>query len=141
MDKVIKEKNIEIISRQRFVKIAPDKIRLAAGLIKNKNLDQAMDILEFSNLAAATPLLLNLKQALSQAKDKDIPTENLRVEIIKVDEGPKLKRRRILHQGRSTAILKRMAHITVVLKEQRKSEIQNSKSQTAKKQRGDKQNV
>ena len=79
----IKNENqpIEIISRRRFVKNAPDKIRFAAGLIKNKNLDQAMDALKFSNLAASKPLLLNLKQGLSQAKDKDMPTENLSVKI------------------------------------------------------------
>ncbi len=126
----IKNENqpIEIISRRRFVKNAPDKIRFAAGLIKNKNLDQAMDALKFSNLAASKPLLLNLKQALSQAKDKDIPTENLSVKIIKVDEGPKLKRRRIIHQGRSTAILKRMAHVTIILTDDGKSKIKNQKS-------------
>lgn len=118
---------IEIISRRRFVKNAPDKIRLAGGLIKNKNLDQAMDALKFSNLAAAKPLLLTLKQALSQAKDKDISTENLSVKIIKVDEGPKLKRRRIIHQGRSTAILKRMAHITIVLQEQSNLKVKTKK--------------
>ena len=135
-------KNIEIISRHRFVKVAPDKIRLAGGLIKNKNLFQAMDILKFSNLSAAKPLLLNLKQALSQAKDKDILTDNLRVEIIKVDEGPKLKRWHPMSRGRAYPITKRTSHITLVLSEinptinkqaEKKFEkaIKKSKSQTA----------
>lgn len=128
MDSKEKDKQLEIVSRRRFVKNAPDKVRLAGSLIKGKNLSQAMDILRFTKLAAAKPLLLILKQGLSLAKDKDIPTENLQIKIIRIDEGPKLKRRRIVHQGRSTAILKRMAHVTVILTDDEKSKIKNQKS-------------
>ena len=130
------EKVVEVVSKRRFVKVAPDKVRLASGLIKGKNVAQALGILNFSNLAAATPLTLTLKNAVAIAKDKDIETDNLQVSIIRVDEGPKLKRRRIIHQGRATAILKRMSHITVVLTINGKFKAQNSnlkiKSQKSK---------
>lgn len=110
------DKVSEIVSKRRFVKVTPDKMRLAAGLIKGKKINDALSVISFSNLAAAKPLELTLKTALSTAKDKDLPEDNLVVLKVFVDEGPKLKRRRIIHQGKATAILKRMSHITVVLK-------------------------
>ena len=105
----------EIISKRRFVKVTPDKMRLAGSLVKGKKLSLALGIVKFSNLAAAKPLALTLKNALAIAKEKDINEENLSVLRVCVDEGPKLKRRRIVHQGKATAILKRMSHVTVVL--------------------------
>lgn len=109
------DKVAEVTSKRRFVKVTPDKVRTAAALVKGKNAVVALGILDFSSLAAAKPLILTLKNAISIAKDRDLKEDDLQVSIIRVDEGPKLKRRRIVHQGRATAILKRMSHITVVL--------------------------
>ncbi len=108
-------KTLEFVSKRRFVRTTPDKIRVAAVLARSKKIRTALDNLKFCHLAAAKPLALTLKSALAMAKDKDILEDNLWVLRIQVNEGPKLKRRRIVHQGRSTAILKRMSHITVVL--------------------------
>lgn len=107
--------------KARFVRMTPDKLRLVAGLIKGKKLSAALNILQFSSKAAAKPLSLVLKSALAQVKDKGMSDESV-IKTIIVDEGPKLKRRRIIHRGRATTILKRRSHITVVLSEQRKSE-------------------
>lgn len=97
------------------MRVAPDKIRTAAVLVRAKKIPDALNILKFSNQAAAKPLTLALKSALALAKDQALTEDDLRILRILVDEGPKLKRRRIIHQGRATAILKRMAHITVTL--------------------------
>lgn len=127
-EKDLKTDRKEIISKRRYVRTTPDKVRLATSLIKNKKVSQALGILQFSNLEAAKPVILTLKSALAIAKDKDINEDSLYIRVIKIDEGPKLKRRRIIHQGRATAILKRMSHITVVLEEQRPTKIQSPKS-------------
>jgi len=105
----------EILSQRRFVKVAPDKMRRAAKLVQGKKLTAALSILEFSHLASAVPLIQTLKQTAAIAKSQDIPLENLLLKNILVNEGPKLKRRRIIHQGKATDILKRMSHIIVVL--------------------------
>ena len=118
----------EIISKRRFVKVTPDKMRLAGSLVKGKKLSLALSIAKFSNLAAAKPLALTLKNALAIAKEKDISEDNLSVLRICVDEGPKLKRRRIVHQGKATAILKRMSHVTVVLEIKRPKGASNGSS-------------
>ena len=106
-------------SGARFVKTAPDKIRILAGLVKGKTLDKALDQLQFANKYAALPLSLVLRQLKAQIKDLNLSEDDYKVTEVRVDEGPKLKRRRIRHQGRSTAILKRMSHITVIMQEQK----------------------
>lgn len=120
-------KETELVIRARFIRMAPRKLRLVSGLILKKPLSQAMDILRFSSKAAAKPILLVLKNAASQAKDRNL-SEDIHIKNIMVNEGPKLKRRRIIHRGRSTSILKRMSHITVVLSADgnHKSQITNS---------------
>jgi large subunit ribosomal protein L22 len=113
----------------RFVKTAPDKIRILAGLVKGKNISKALDQLAFAGKYAATPLSMVLRQAKAQIKDQNLVENDFTVSEMRVDEGPKLKRRRIRHQGRSTAILKRMSHITIILKENdsQKSKVESRK--------------
>lgn len=106
-----------IKSSARFVRTAPDKVRILYGLVKNKKIEDALAQLEFAGKYAAKPLILVLKQAKAQIKDRNLVEENMTIKEMRVDEGPKLKRRRIRHQGRSTAILKRLCHITIILSE------------------------
>lgn len=105
----------QILVRRRFVKVAPDKVRKAAALVCKKNAHLALAILRNMRLVGAKPLGLAIKSAMAIAREKDIAEKNIQIFQIAVDEGPKLKRRRIIQQGRATAILKRMSHITVVL--------------------------
>jgi large subunit ribosomal protein L22 len=116
----------------RFVRTAPDKIRNLAGLVKGKNITKALEQVMFSGKYAAIPLSLVLKQARAQIKDQNLVEDNFKVSEMRVDEGPKLKRRRIRHQGRATAILKRMSHITIILTE-KIVEIKENKPKLVKK--------
>ena len=119
MVKVIKEKQPTasklLVVRSLFVRMPPDKIRLVAKSLVNKQIETALAILEFIPKAARQPLILIVKEAISQAKNKNLNLDNLVVKNIVVNEGPKLKRRRIIHRGRATSILKRMSHITITL--------------------------
>lgn len=127
---------MEIKTTAKFIRTAPDKIRILSNLVKGKTIEQALIQLQFSGRAAAKPLILVLKQAKDQAKDKNIKGD-LVVKTMQVNEGPKLKRRRILHQGRATAILKRMSHITIVLSEQSNAKVKTQKvKETEKEKRG-----
>lgn len=129
---------MEIKSRSRFVKDAPDKIRILGNLLKKRNIDDAISQLENNNRYATTSLILLLKQTKDIIKNKDLKIEDFVITALMVDEGPKLKRRRIRHQGRATAILKRMSHITIILTDNVNSpsgmqhEIRNSKTKNPK---------
>ena len=106
---------MEIVSKAKFAKFTPDKVRILVSMVKGKNPVDALPQLEFSGKSAAKPIISALKQAMDQIKSRDLNLADFTIKTIMSDEGPKLKRRRIRHQGRATAILKRMSHVTVVL--------------------------
>lgn len=106
----------ELKVRSRFIKTPPDKLRFVSKAVLGKEVNTAITILSFLPQVARRPLISVLKAGLSQAKDRNINAP-LYIKAIAVDVGPKLKRRRIVHQGRATSILKRMSHITIFLSE------------------------
>ena len=106
---------MEIVSKTKFAKFTPDKVRILVSMVKGKKPEDALPQLEYSGKAAARPIVSALKQAMDQIKSRDLNLSDFSIKTIMSDEGPKLKRRRIRHQGRATAILKRMSHVTVVL--------------------------
>ncbi|MDO8686698.1 MAG: uL22 family ribosomal protein [Candidatus Berkelbacteria bacterium] len=114
---------MQITSGARFVKNAPDKLRILEGLIKNKSIDEGIAQLSFSGRIAGKSLILVLKQAKAQIKDKDLEIDGFKVKSLQINEGPKLKRRRIRQQGRSTAILKRMSHIKIIIDDGKKEKV------------------
>ena len=59
-------------SGARFVKTAPDKVRILAGLVKGKTLQKGLDQLQFAGKYAALPLSLVLKQLKAQLKDLNL---------------------------------------------------------------------
>lgn len=123
---------MQVKSVLRFCKIAPDKIRVLSSLVKDKKYEYALGQLQFANKAGATPLSKILKTAKAQAQDKNLNMDSLIVKEIRVDEGPKLKRRRICSKGRATNILKRMSHVTIIL-EDNQGESQKSKVKSEEK--------
>lgn len=116
----------EMKVRSRFIKTPPDKLRYVAKMALGKEINEAITALSFMPQTARRPLILVLKAGISQAKDKNIDAP-LYIKAIAVDEGPKLKRRRIVHQGRATSILKRMSHITIHLSVNPKSKFKKIK--------------
>jgi len=118
---------MEFVSRARFIKNTPDKLRILTYMLKGKTINSAISALKFSGKIAARPLILVLKQAKSQARDLNLNEEDLRVKSVAINEGPKLKRKRICHQGRATAILKRSAHINVFLTDAKPQKVAESK--------------
>lgn len=95
----------------RFIKVTPDKVRLVGKSIISKELEDAITTVTFITKSASVEIISVLKNAQSQLKERDWP--KAWVKAVRVDEGPKLKRRRIIHRGRSTTILKRMSHLTI----------------------------
>lgn len=120
------QKSNDIIIRSRFVRVAPDKIRLVGQLIVKKKVEQALVILQLTPNIAKKPLILIIKEAISRIKEGNTELDNTYIKTVAVNEGPKLKRRRIIHRGRATNILKRMSHVTVVLSDNVKSKSQKS---------------
>ena len=109
---------MELTAKAKFVRMSPRKIRLAANLIKGLSYEQATVQLEFLKKAATVPLLKLLKSAMHNGEENhELKRNNLRVKLIKVDEGPALKRWMPRAMGRATPLRKMSSHITLVLEE------------------------
>jgi large subunit ribosomal protein L22 len=102
----------------RYARIAPRKVRIVAELIRGKAVDEAINILMFTNRRPARTLKKLLISAIANAEDKSkgsVDTDNLVVKEVIVDQGPTLKRWRPRAMGRATRINKRTSHIRVII--------------------------
>ena len=109
---------MEVKAKLRFVRVAPRKARLVADLIRGKRSEEALNILTFTQKAAAKILIKLLKSAIANAtQKKNIDVDRLYVKQITVDQGPTMKRFMPRALGRATTIRKRTSHIHIVLDE------------------------
>lgn len=100
----------------KYVRVAPRKARLVIDLIRSKPVEQATQVLQFSQRAVAVDVEKVLRSACANAfQNKGLRTEDLIVSQAYVDEGPTLKRIRPRAKGSASRINKRTSHITVVV--------------------------
>ena len=100
----------------KYIHISPQKARLVADQIRNKPVDRALELLEYSSKKAASPIRKALESAIANAEHNEgADIDELIVSKIHVDEGPVLKRWRARAKGRAGKILKRTSHITVAV--------------------------
>ncbi len=109
---------VETKAVARYIRISPRKARLVIDTIRGRDLDEAEQILDFSDRAAARVVSKVLRSAAANAENNNgLSPETLFVSKAFVDEGPTLKRFRPRAMGRATRINKRTCHITVILDE------------------------
>lgn len=98
----------------KYIRISPQKARLVADQIRNKPVDKALELLEYSSKKAATSIRKTLESAIANAEHNEgADIDELIVSRVYVNEGPVLKRFRARAKGRAGKILKRTSHITV----------------------------
>ncbi len=105
----------EIKAKLNSYRQSPRKVRLVAGLIRNKRVSDAKNKLEFVIKRANNPIKKLLNSAIANAKSLGVDTENLFVKSITVDGGKILYRRRPVSRGSAHPIKKRTSHISLVL--------------------------
>lgn len=109
---------MEVKADAKFIRMSPKKIRLIADLIRGMNIKTAEAQLKFKTKLAAGPVLKLLKSAIANALHNfNLKEENLFIKAIAVNEGPSLKRWAPKAFGRATSVIKRSAHISIVLDE------------------------
>jgi len=106
---------MEAIAKIKNQRGSARKIRLVADLIRNKNVNEAKDILFFSKKGAAEVLLKLLNAAIANAvhKESKVNTDELYINKIFVDEGPTMKRMKPRARGMADLIRRRTSHITI----------------------------
>src|SRR2546428_14103681 len=79
----------------RFIRMSPQKARLAVDLIRGKNVNEALMTLKFTNKPKSTREIERVvKSAVANAtqKDENLDVDNLFVEKGLINEGPRLNR-------------------------------------------------
>ncbi len=105
---------MEVSAKLTGAQISAQKVRLVADQVRGKVVEEALDILEFSNKKAADIVKKVLNSAIANAEHNEgADVDELKVSTIFVDEGRVLKRLRPRAKGRADRILKRSCHITV----------------------------
>ncbi len=98
--------------------ISAQKVRLIIDMVRGKKAIDAVNILQFTPNKAATPVRKLITSAMANAEENfGVSRDDLYVHRIFADEGPTRKWRRFGARGRFKPILRRSAHVTVILRE------------------------
>ena len=96
---------------------SPRKVRLVAGLIKGKNVAQAIAELDFLAKRAGLPIKKLLLSAVANARQMGVESENLFIKELRVDKGIVMKRMMPAAMGTGHRINKRTSHLNLLLAE------------------------
>lgn len=96
---------------------SPRKVRLVAGLIKGKNVSEAVAELDFLAKRAGLPIKKLLLSAVANAKQMGIEADNLYIKELRVDKGIVMKRMMPAAMGTGHRINKRTSHLNILLAE------------------------
>lgn len=100
----------------RYVRISSSKVVIVLDLIRGKKVDDALNILKFTPKASSPVLIKLINSAIANAENNlEMDRKELYVAEIYANQGPTLKRVRPRSRGMANPILKRTAHITVIL--------------------------
>ena len=100
----------------RYIRISPYKVRVVLDLIRGKNVNEAVAILDNVSKAGALPIKKVVLSAAANAEHNlQMNAADLYVAECYADQGPTLKRMQPMGHGRGFRILKRTSHITVIL--------------------------
>ena len=100
----------------RGVRLSVDKGRLVADLVRGKRVDQALNILAFTQKKAAGIVKKALESAIANAEHNDgADIDELKVTSIYVEQGATLKRFSARAKGRGNRISKPTCHIYVTV--------------------------
>lgn len=102
----------------RHVRISPRKARQVVDLIRGKDVDEALAMLQVTPKGASQIVSKVVRSAAANAENNlDLVSDALYVSEAFVDQGPTMKRIRPRARGMADRIRKRTSHITVVVAE------------------------
>ena len=102
-------------AQHRFARISPRKARLIIDLIRDRDVNDAVNILKFSPHRAASMVSKVLRSAMANADNDEADPEKLYVKEAYANAGPTIHRWHPKDRGRAHPIRKRTSHITVVV--------------------------
>lgn len=115
----------EFVAKHRFARITARKAGRIADLIRGRNVNEAIELLQFTPNRGASFYMKVVKSALANAsQDEDVNVNRLFVCEARADIGPLLNNRMRFRpgpQGRAMPFAKRLSHLTIKVKEREES--------------------
>lgn len=107
---------MEVKAAVKYVRVSPSKAKSVVELIKGREVNEAIEILNFTQKRSAKEVRKVLKSALSNAQNNfDLSSGSLYVKEAVVGKGPSYKRVKARARGRADLIRRSTSHIAVIL--------------------------
>ena len=112
-----------IKAAHRYARISPRKARLLMDLVRGRDVDDAITILQFAKQRASGMVEKVIRSAVANANEQEVPQrETLYVAKAWVDPGPIIKRFQPKDRGKAYPINKRTSHLVVTIDEREEGE-------------------
>ena len=110
---------MEVSAIAKDTGISARKIRPLVDMVRGKKVDEALTILRFTPTPNARIVAKAVKSAAANAENNfQMSPSDLKIVSIFADDAQTLKRHRPRARARTSPILKRSSHITVIVAEQ-----------------------
>ena len=111
---------MKVHAQAQFLMHSPYKVLRVLDLVRGLPVEEARQVLDFTNRGATHPVRKVLESAVANARHNlALDAEELFVVSAFADEGPTLKRMRPRARGRASRILRRTSHVTIVVGDRR----------------------
>ncbi|MFT5613049.1 MAG: large subunit ribosomal protein L22 [Granulosicoccus sp.] len=108
----------EAMAKLRMLRTSPQKLNLVAAMIRGKKVDQALNVLTFSNKRIAGDVKKCLQSAIANAENNhDLDVDELIVAEAYVGKNMTLKRGRPRARGRFGKIMKPFSQLTILVRQ------------------------
>jgi large subunit ribosomal protein L22 len=98
------------------LRISPRKMRLVTSAVNGMRVNEALAVLPFLNKGGAEPVRRVVASAAANAENNyDLDPDELYILSIVADDGFRVKRARARSHGRSSRIIRRYCHVTVIV--------------------------
>ena len=108
---------MKVRAEAKYERISPQKVKKLVCIIKGKPVEKGLECLRYASKAADVVGKVVRSAVANADQNPDIDVDSLVIETLLADRGPDVERFRARARGRGTRILKRTAHITVILAE------------------------
>ena len=107
---------MQVSARLKGARLSAQKARLVADQIRGKGVEEALELLAYSNKKGAAVIKKVLNSAIANAEHNEgADVDELKVSTICVDEGMTMKRIMPRAKGRADRILKRSCNIIITV--------------------------
>jgi large subunit ribosomal protein L22 len=110
---------MQVEAKLKYARISAQKARLVADQIRGLKVEKALNVLSFSARKGAGIIKKVLESAIANAEHNEgADIDELTVAVVKIDEGPTMKRIRARAKGRANRVMKRTSHISLTVAEE-----------------------